>query len=286
MATYSDGYWWSNDNLRLHYRDYAGAADRPVILCVPGLTRNARDFEGVADRLAGRHRVICIDLRGRGESAYAKDPMSYVPLTYAQDLDRLIVELALDRLIVFGTSLGGIVAMLLAATHRERLAGVLLNDVGPVIEPAGLDRIRSYVGRSPAWPTWVHAARAIGELNRDVYPDYGLEQWLRMAKQLYRLNPQGRIVPDYDAKIAEPFRAPGGEAGVDLWPALDAMAEVPMLIVRGERSDVLGTGTLAQMKKRLGNARSTIVPGVGHTPTLDEPVAVRAIDRFLAGITA
>jgi pimeloyl-ACP methyl ester carboxylesterase len=285
MAAYSDGYWWSNDNLRLHYRDYAGASERPPILCVPGLTRNARDFEGVAERLAGRYRIICVELRGRGESAYAKDPMSYVPLTYAQDLDRLIGELSLDRLIVFGTSLGGIVAMLLAATHRERLAGVLLNDVGPVIEQAGLDRIRSYVGRNSAWPTWVHAARAVGELNRDVYPDYGLEQWLRMAKQLYRLNQQGRIVPDYDAKIAEPFRAPGGEAGVDLWPALDAMAEIPMLIVRGERSDVLGVETLARMKKRLVNAKSVIVPGVGHTPTLEEPVAIRAIDRFLSGIT-
>ena len=105
MAAYSDGYWWSNDNLRLHYRDYAGDAARPPILCIPGLTRNARDFEGVAERLAGQYRVICVELRGRGESAYAKDPMSYVPLTYAQDLDRLIVELALDRVIVFGLSL-------------------------------------------------------------------------------------------------------------------------------------------------------------------------------------
>lgn len=284
MAAYSDGYWWSNDNLRLHYRDYAGDPERPPILCVPGLTRNARDFEGVADRLAGRYRVICVELRGRGESAYAKDPMSYVPLTYAQDLDRLIAELALDRLIVFGTSLGGIVAMLLAGTKRERLAGVLLNDVGPVIEQAGLDRIRSYVGRNSAWPTWVHAARAVAELNRDVYPHYGLEQWLRMAKQLYRLNAQGRIVPDYDAKIAEPFRAPGGETGVDLWPALDAMADIPVLVVRGERSDVLGADTLARMKKRLGDARTATVPGVGHTPTLEEPAAIRAIDRFLAGI--
>jgi pimeloyl-ACP methyl ester carboxylesterase len=284
MAAYEDGYWWSNDGLRLHYRDYPGAADHPPIICIPGLTRNARDFEGVAARLAGRNRLICVDLRGRGESSYAKDPMTYVPLTYAQDIGRLIEELKLTRLILFGTSLGGIVSMLLAAMERPRLAGVLLNDVGPVIEQKGLDRIRTYVGRGSVWPTWVHAARAVADINRDSYPEYDLEQWLRMAKQLYKLNAQGRVVPDYDAKIAEPFRAPGGEAGVDLWPALDAMTEIPVLVVRGERSDVLGPETLAQMKKRLGNVKTVTVPGVGHAPTLEEPVAVRAIDRFLSSI--
>lgn len=285
MTAYSDGYWWSNDGLRLHYRDYAGDAARPPILCIPGLTRNARDFEGVAERLAGRHRVICVELRGRGDSAYAKDAMSYVPLTYAQDLERLIGELKLDRLIAIGTSLGGIVSMLLAAANGQRFAGVVLNDVGPVIEPAGLARIRGYVGRGSAWPTWVHAARALGELNREVYPAYGLEDWLRMAKQLYKLNAQGRVVPDYDARIAEPFRAPGGEAGVDLWPAIDAMKDVPVLIVRGALSDVLGEGTVAQMKKRLSAAKAVTVDGVGHTPTLEEPAAARALDRFLASIS-
>lgn len=284
MAVFENGYWWSNDGLRLHYRDYAGDPARPAIICIPGLTRNARDFEGVAARLAGRWRVICVDLRGRGDSAYAKDPMSYVPLTYAQDVERLIGELKLERIILFGTSLGGIVSMLLAAADRKRLAGAVLNDVGPVIEPAGLDRIRSYVGRASAWPTWVHAARALADLNREVYPDYGLEQWLRMAKQLFRLNAQGRIVPDYDAKIAEPFRAPGGEAGVDLWPALDAMKDAPVLITRGEHSDILSPATVVAMKKRLPLAKAVTVPDVGHTPTLEEPAAARAIDRFLAGL--
>jgi pimeloyl-ACP methyl ester carboxylesterase len=106
MAAWSDGYWWSNDGLRLHYRDHAGPADRPPIICIPGLTRNARDFEGVAGRLGGSWRVICVELRGRGESAYAKDPMTYVPLTYLQDMEALIRELGLERFILFGTSLG------------------------------------------------------------------------------------------------------------------------------------------------------------------------------------
>ena len=119
MASWTDGYWWSNDGLRLHYRDYPGGSEeRPPILCIHGLTRNARDFEGVADRLAGAWRVICVDLRGRGESAYAEDPMTYVPLVYLQDLEALLRELGLKRFVGFGTSLGGIMMMLLAMGGR------------------------------------------------------------------------------------------------------------------------------------------------------------------------
>jgi len=286
MAAYGDGYWWSGDGLRLHYRDYPGSDAVPPLLCIPGLTRNARDFEGLAARLSGARRVICVDLRGRGESAYAKDPMSYVPLTYAQDLERLIGELGLTRLVTIGTSLGGIVSMLLAAQNPQRLAGAILNDVGPVIEKKGLERIRGYVGRGSAWPTWIHAARALGEINKAVYPGYALEEWLRMAKQIYKLNAQGRVVPDYDNKIAEPFRLPGGEAGVDLWPALEAMKVAPLLIVRGALSDILSEATAAEMKKRVKGAKLVTVAETGHTPTLEEPAAARAIDRFLAALDA
>jgi pimeloyl-ACP methyl ester carboxylesterase len=283
---YADGYWWSNDGLRLHYRDYAGPSDRPPILCLPGLTRNARDFANLAERLSPAWRVIALDFRGRGESAYAKDPMTYVPLTYAQDVERLLTELGLARFILFGTSLGGIVSMLLAATGPERIAGVLLNDIGPEIEPEGLARIRSFVGRAGSWPTWVHAARALGETNAEVYPGYKLEDWLALAKRLYRLTPQGRVVPDYDKAIAEPFRLPGGEAGIDLWPALTALKAVPALIVRGETSDILSAATAAEMKKRLPGAALVTVPGVGHAPTLDEPEAAAGIDALLARIAA
>jgi pimeloyl-ACP methyl ester carboxylesterase len=283
-VTFSDGYWWSNDGLRLHYRDYPGGEGKPPVICMPGLTRNARDFEGLAARLSPAWRVIAIDFRGRGESAYAKDAMSYVPLTYAQDMERLLTELGIDRFVAIGTSLGGIVTMLLAATGHARIAAAVLNDVGPVIEPAGLERIRGYVGRGGAFPTWVHAARSIAETNSDVFPGYGLADWLAMAKRLYRLAPPGRIVPDYDKRIAEPFRLPGGEAGIDLWPAFDALKSVPTLIVRGERSDLLSDATAAAMLTRLDGGRSVAVPGVGHAPSLDEPVAVAAIDDLLATI--
>src|SRR5688500_11762387 len=159
MALWSDGYWWSKDGLRLHYRDYPGDATRPPIICIPGLTRNARDFEGVAGRLAGDWRMICVDLRGRGESAYARNAMSYVPPVYLGDLETLLAELKLDRFVLFGTSLGGMMTMLLALRDSRRIAGALLNDIGPDINPEGMARIRSYVGRSQSWPTWLHAAR-------------------------------------------------------------------------------------------------------------------------------
>jgi len=274
-------YWWSNDGLRLHYRDYPGRDDRPPILCLPGLTRNARDFAALAARLAPDWRVIAVDLRGRGESAYAKDPMSYVPLTYVQDVEGLLGELAVPSYIAFGTSLGGIVTMLLAGTARERIVGALLNDVGPEIETAGLSRIRTYVGKSNTWPTWMHAARAVAEANGDVYPDYDIEDWLAMAKRLYRLNSAGRIVLDYDMKIAEPFRVPGNEAGPDMWRALEQLRQVPTLILRGGRSDVLGAKTAERMVAALDRAELVTVPGVGHTPTLSEPEAASAIDRLL-----
>lgn len=284
MAAYENKYWWSNDGVRLHCRDYAGPSDLPPILCIPGLTRNARDFAGVADRLAGQWRVIAINLRGRGESGYAKDPMSYVPLTYVQDVEALLGELGVDRYVAFGTSLGGIVSMLLAGTAREKIAGVLLNDVGPEIEAAGLSRIRSYVGKSNTWPTWMHAARAVAEANSDVYPHYDIEDWLAMAKRLYRLNSAGRIVLDYDMKIAEPFRVPGNEAGPDMWRALEGLKAVPGLLVRGSRSDVLGAKTAARMAAELPNAELLTVADVGHTPTLTEPLVEEAIDRLLARV--
>ena len=286
MVEWSDGYWWSSDGLRLHYRDYAGPASKPPILCIPGLTRNARDFEGVAGRLAGKWRVICVELRGRGDSAYAKDPMSYVPLTYLQDVEALIAELKLERFVLFGTSLGGLITMLLAATGKERIAGALLNDVGPVLETRGLDNIRSYVGRSQNWPTWLHAARYLADAQSDRYPDWKLDDWLIYAKRLGKLTPQGRIVFDYDMRLAEPFKLPAGEAGFDLWQAFRALDGIPALVVHGEVSDLLNADTVAAMKAELPSLESVTVPSVGHAPTLDEPEAQAGIERLLKRVSA
>lgn len=284
MASWSDGHWESSDGLRLHYRDYSGSASRPPIICIPGLTRNARDFEGVAERLAGDWRVICVDLRGRGESAYARDPMSYVPLTYRDDMEALIRDLGLARFILFGTSLGGLVTMLLAQNDNQRLAGAMINDIGPVLAERGLERIRSYVGRSQSWPTWLHAARYFQEMLGDVYPDWSLEQWLVFAKRICKLTPAGRITFDYDMRIAEPFKAPGGDTGFDLWEAFAGLRGVPSLVVRGGISDLLDEATVAKMREENPSMEAVTVPGVGHAPTLDEPEAIEAIERLLARV--
>ena len=285
-TAWRDHYWWSNDGVRLHARVYdppIGADENlPPVLCIPGLTRNARDFDVLAPHLAQRARVYALSLRGRGESGYAKDAMSYVPLTYAQDVVALLASDNIGRFASIGTSLGGLVTMLLAATQHGRVAAAVLNDVGPELNPAGLERIKTYVGQASSYPTWVHAARAIGIANAAVCPGWGLDEWLVMAKRTHRLTREGRIVPDYDSNIAQPFRLPGGEAGVDLWPAFDALAGVPTLVLRGELSDNLTADAAARMAARLpDDVRLVTVAGVGHAPTLDEPDAVAAIDGLL-----
>ena len=284
MPAYENRYWWSKDGLRLHYRDYAGPADRPPILCLPGLTRNARDFEGVAARLAPDWRLICVDLRGRGDSAYAKDPMTYVPLTYLQDIEALLRELALERFISFGTSLGGLLTALLASAGSERIAGALLNDIGPEIEEGGLERIKTYVGRSQSWPTWLHAARHFQTVQREIFPAWKLDAWLIYAKRLCRLTPNGRITFDYDMRIAEPFRLPGGATGFDTWGAFAALSGRPSLLVRGDRSDLLSEATAERMRAEIPGLELVTVPRTGHAPTLDEPESITAIDRLLARI--
>ncbi|MCG6120106.1 MAG: alpha/beta hydrolase [Blastomonas sp.] len=286
---YSDGFWWSNDGLRLHFRDYPARpenAHRPPVICIPGLTRNARDFETVAARLAGDWRVICVNLRGRGDSAYAKDAMSYVPLTYVQDMEALLREQKIERFVSIGTSLGGIITMLLASTRPGRVVGALLNDVGPQIETAGLARIRDYVGQGRSFPTWMHAAWALSEVQRAVFPDYVISDWLDLAKKTMKVGAGGRIVYDYDMKIAEPFAVPGGEAGVDLWPSLAALAPVPVLIVRGALSDLFSVATAQRMLTTLPHGQLLTVPGKGHAPSLEEPEVAAAILGLLAQVDA
>ncbi|WP_210358828.1 alpha/beta fold hydrolase [Sphingomonas beigongshangi] len=279
MHAYENCYWMSADGLKLHYRQYPGDESRPPILCFPGLTRNARDYDALAARLAGRWRVLAIDFRGRGRSEYAKDPMTYVPTTYVADVQALLAERGIDRFVAIGTSLGGIVTMLLAA-EGARIAAALINDVGPEIDPAGIARIRGYVGKGGSCPTWMHAARSIAETNADVYPDFEIEDWLAMAKRLYRLNSGGRIVPDYDLKIAEPFRVSGNERGPDMWGALGSLRDVPTLIVRGGRSDVLAPAVADRMVQALDRAELVTLPSIGHAPMLTEEALRDPIDRL------
>jgi pimeloyl-ACP methyl ester carboxylesterase len=286
MTEYTDGYWTSRDGLKLHYRDYAGRTDRPVVLCLPGLTRNARDFEDVAARLAGEWRVLCVELRGRGDSGYAKDSATYNPLQYLEDLGELFDQAGLDRVVSIGTSLGGLLTMMIAATAPQRLAGALLNDVGPEVNPEGIERIRAYVGQARNFPTWMHAARALAESQGSAFPGFELTDWLAMAKRCMVVGSNGRIHFDYDMKIAEPFATADGASNADLWPAFNALAGRPVTLLRGALSDILTPQTFARMGQELAGAECVTVANVGHAPVLTEPEAAAAIDRLLARIAA
>lgn len=283
-TSYADRYWTAPDGLKLHYRDYPGPSDHPPILCLPGLTRNARDFEPLAHAFSGKWRILCVELRGRGESDYAKDPSTYTPLHYLADIEALFAEAGIDRFVAVGTSLGGLLTMLLAASRPDRIAGAVLNDIGPVIEPSGLGRIREYVGQGRSYPTWMHAARSLKEQSGRLFPDYAISDWLDMAKRLMAVGGNGRIVFDYDMKIAEPFNAPEPAEAVDLWPAWRALAGRPALVIRGGLSDILSAATLKRMVKEVPGTQTLTLKRVGHTPTLGERAAQEAIGQLLAQV--
>lgn len=277
---YSDFYWQSEDGLKLHCRDYSSDSKKTPVICVPGLTRNVRDFEHLGPFLEGERRVIMVNLRGRGESEYAKDSSSYRPKIYVADIVRLMDEVDVPKAIFLGTSLGGIVTMVMAASHQERVAGAILNDIGPVVDPKGLERIGSHVGQGRSFETWVHAARDMAATSGDIFPDFELNDWIRFSKKLYRMNSSGRIKLDYDMKIAEPFDSKGGGSEA-LWKALESLKEIPTLLLRGELSDLFSDETATEMLKVLKEGKLAIVPRVGHAPTLEEPMALKAISEFL-----
>ena len=275
-SRFADRYWASADGLQLHYRDYPG--NGLPVLCLPGLTRNARDFADLAEWFsASGHRVLCPDFRGRGDSEYAKDAATYTPAVYRDDVLALLDAEGIDRALFVGTSLGGIVTALVAAHSPDRIAAAVLNDIGPEIEAAGVERIREYVGSGGSWPTWMHAARALRDEHGDAHPDWDVTGWLAHAKRLMCIGNNGRIAYDYDMRIAEPFREPGREGPVDLWPAFEALGGRQLLILRGERSDLLSSATVQAMLARITGLKAVEVPGVGHPPNLTEPEARAAI---------
>ncbi|WP_435418108.1 alpha/beta hydrolase [Parerythrobacter aurantius] len=283
-AAWTDRQWESADGLKLHYRDYPGEPGLAPVLCLHGLTRNARDFAVLAERIAPSRRVIVPEMRGRGMSDYAKDSASYNAAQYVADVELLLGELQFDRFIAIGTSLGGIMTMMLAAAGAERIVAAVLNDIGPVIEPRGLETIRGYVGQGRSFQTWMHAARALREVHQRAYPRFGIEDWLAMAKRVMVLGQGGRIVFDYDMAIAEPFNtAPANAAPADLWAAYSALAGIPQVLVRGAQSDILSEATAREMKARSERLTLVTVPDTGHAPLLTQPDVLAAIDALLAG---
>lgn len=291
MATlYQDKNWTSSDGLTLYYREYAGPAEYsgPPVLCLHGLTRNSRDFAELAAHIAKTRKVIVPEMRGRGLSEYAPDSSTYNPAQYVADVETLLEREGIERFISIGTSMGGLMTMMMAQKMAQakpgRIAAFVINDIGPQIEREGLARIGGYVGQGRSYPTWLHAARSMASVHSAAFPDYDLEGWIEMAKRTMVVSQNGRISYDYDMAIAEPFKQPGNAAPPDLWAAFDALSGVPMLLVRGELSDLLSPETQRQMAERNTAMTSVIVPRVGHAPMLSEPEALSAIDALLATV--
>jgi pimeloyl-ACP methyl ester carboxylesterase len=282
-ARFEDRCFTVGDGLRLRYRDYPGSADKPPILCLPGLTRNSRDWADFAERYSPRFRVLALEFRGRGGSDYDPVPQRYNPLTYARDVLELLDQLGIDQAIFAGTSLGGLVTMTVAAMAPQRIRATIMNDVGPDIDASGVERILTYVGKDRRFAGWDQAAEAIAANNGASFERYTHEDWVKMAKRNCRED-DGEIRFDYDMAIAEAFKTTGPTPHVDLWPFFAALAHKPLLVIRGAKSDLLTAATAARMQKAAPNMKLAVVPGVGHAPELNEPAAVAAIDEFLASL--
>ena len=280
---FEDRYFTVRDGLRLHYRDYAGASDRPPLLCLHGLTRNARDWAEFAERYSPRFRVLALEFRGRAESDYDPVPARYVPLTYAGDVIEMLDQLGIPEAVFVGTSLGGLVMMAIAAMAPQRISAAILNDVGPDVDPAGIGRILTYVGKDMRFNSWDAAAEAIAANYGASFDRYTHDDWVRMAKRNCRED-NGEICFDYDMAIAEPFRSAGPAPQVDLWPLFQALGQKPLLVVRGAKSDLLTARTAAKMQSVAPHMKLAVVQGVGHAPELNEPESIAAIDEFLASL--
>jgi pimeloyl-ACP methyl ester carboxylesterase len=270
----------ADKRLQLYTRIYPG--DGPAILMLHGLTRNSADFEDLASHLAGRFRLVVADQRGRGLSEYDPEPTNYLPVNYSADMLGLIDQLGLERPILIGTSMGGLVAMIMATMRTDGFRGLVLNDVGPVVEQTGLDRIASYVGAVQRIGNWEDAAEYCRCANDYAFPDYGDAQWQAFARRLFRSNANGVPELAYDPAIAAGL-APSNPSAVppNLWPIWKGLANVPVLAVRGALSDILSEDTLGRMGDHHPDMRSIAVAGVGHAPMLDEPDARLAIDQFV-----
>ncbi len=278
------------DGLALYARDYPALA--PVtgvpVICLHGLTRNSRDFEVIAPRISalGR-RVVAPDMRGRGKSANDPDPAHYVPAVYTQDVAKLMDVLEIPKAVFLGTSMGGIITMVMAATAPDRIAASVLNDVGPQISADGLSRIASYVGHVQPVADWNAAAAAVREIAEAAYPDRHDDDafWMAMARRTHHQLDDGRVELDYDPHIALAFADLDADAPPpDMTPLFQALAQKPMLSVRGAISDICPASVAEKMRALKPDLVEVEIENVGHAPTLDEPAAWDAILDFLARV--
>jgi pimeloyl-ACP methyl ester carboxylesterase len=282
MRSFKDYFFQTTDGLRLFARDYPGPdAKAPVLLCLHGLTRNSKDFASLAEALASDFRVVVPEQRGRGLSDYAEDASRYSLLQYVEDTQGLIVELGLQRLSVVGTSMGGLMSFALNALSPGLIERAVINDIGPEIAQAGLDRIKSYVGVAGPFEDWEEATAYLSSITAEIFPDWTDAQWSDFARQCY-IEREGQIVIDYDPRIATPLATQSSDTEAEtLWSLFESMAPVPSLLVRGELTDLLSPECVARMQKMHPSMEVLSVPNVGHAPMLNESGVTEAIRRFL-----
>ncbi len=266
------------DGLSLHYTDTAEheGGDGPAILCLAGLTRNSGDFRLVLPFLSG-YRVIRTDYRGRGQSDFASDISTYSVPQEAQDAIALLDHLELARATILGTSRGGLIAMVLAALAPDRMNGAILNDIGPELAPGGLDRIIEYLGRRPKFHSYDEAAEGLAALNAAQFPGVPLARWRLHAENIWAECPGERLALRYDARLRDAVQQAGAQPAPDLWPLFDALAALPLTVLRGANSDLLSADLLARMQARAPTMRAHTVPDRGHVPFLDEAASLDGI---------
>lgn len=279
----TEHFFKTDDGLNVYYRDFGAQNDGTPVICLPGLTRNSRDFEDLAVRLSGRRRVLTIDFRGRGFSDHDPNWKNYHPGTYVNDVITLLDALNIPKIIVIGTSLGGLCAMRMAAKYGERLAGVVMNDIGPDINPAGLARIQEYTGRIGPVSSWEEAAAQTREIYGEWLPGLSDEDFEKLAWKAYREDDNGVPRLDIDNNIGRAVREVGPQRG-DPWQLFAALKDTPVLLLWGEVSDILTADIVDRMKAAKPDLEVVAVPNRGHVPLLDEPECVAAIDAFLENV--
>ncbi|MFN0263401.1 alpha/beta fold hydrolase [Tepidamorphus sp. 3E244] len=285
-AAFTEHSYTAQDGLRLVYSQYGKlGGERTPVLCLAGLTRNARDFHELASWLSttpGKERcVIAPDYRGRGRSDYDRNWENYSLQTELQDVLDLLTALDLEEVIIVGTSRGGLISMLMGSARPAALKGVVLNDIGPVIEPQGLLRIRQYMRERPDAKSWDEVAEALERMWNALYPSLTREEWIDVARKIFR-EKDGRIVPDHDPNLLKPLeKLDLDKPGPPLWGLFKSISTVPVLSVRGMNSDILTAETVAEMKKQHKKLQTLAVPEAGHAPLLTEPRILRQIATFI-----
>jgi len=284
-ARYRDGYFQVRDGLRLHYRDYPGSAGKPPLLCLPGLTRNGSDFHEIATALtrdAAQPRLaIAIDSRGRGRSDFDPNPDNYSFPVELADVLAVITALEIGPAIFLGTSRGGILTMLLGPARPAAIAGVILNDIGPVIDTKGLVRIKGYAGKLPTPRSYEEGADILQRLGDAQFPGLAPESWLRQARQTWHQQ-NGQVVLAYDPKLSKTLESVDLERPLPpLWTQFDSLARVPLMVVHGGNSDILSAASVDAMRARRLDIDVLEVPNQGHAPLLVEPEVIARIAAFV-----